>query len=445
MKLLLHTCCAPCSIACVKSLREEKIEPHLFWYNPNIHPYTEYITRRDCLNEFAGNEHLLLTVYNKEYSLLSFLGQVFPKTKKRCYNCLLMRLEKTAFFAASAGFTAFTTTLLISPHQDHDEIKSIGEALAKKYSIDFLYRDFRPLFREGQDSARSKGYYMQKYCGCIFSEEERFFKTSNGKLQITDIDNKQSPTPSALRQASNPALHTIFDRVSLLTGNEGLKKLKKTSVLVFGAGGVGSWAAEALVRSGIGKIGIIDNDSVCETNLNRQLEATTLTLGMSKASALKKRLLEINPACEITIFNELFCLENSSRFCIEKADYVIDAIDTLNHKLDLIETTAKAGVTLYSSMGMALKMDPLKIKTASIWKTDVCPLARHVRNGLKKRGFQGDFTTVYSVEKPAETDPEIPDNEPDSENTRSVNGSIVTVTGSAGLMLASLVINDVIG
>ena len=174
MKLMLHTCCAPCSIACVKALAEEKIQPHLFWYNPNIHPYTEYISRRNCIKGFAQSENLTITVFNKEYGLRSFLRLLFPQTERNCEKCYTMRLEKTAFFAAGAGYEAFSTTLLISPYQDHEKIKSIGELMAKKYSIDFLYRDFRPLFQEGQALAREKGFYMQKYCGCIFSEEERF-------------------------------------------------------------------------------------------------------------------------------------------------------------------------------------------------------------------------------------------------------------------------------
>jgi tRNA A37 threonylcarbamoyladenosine dehydratase len=277
----------------------------------------------------------------------------------------------------------------------------------------------------------------------------------------------------------------IFERLSLLTGKEGLEKLSASKVLVFGAGGVGSWAAEALVRSGIGKIGIIDNDIICASNINRQIEATTNTIGQPKATAIKKRLLEINPECEITAYDELFCLENAEKFDIKSANYVIDAIDTLNHKLDLIEAVNKKGITLFSSMGMALKIDPSRIKTASIWKTDICPLARLVRQGLRKRGFTGDFTVVYSEEPSAKNKEQLTiikeqraessqtyglkqktenrekreDNKEQSnlwfetenrehsinyENFRRINGSMVTVTATAGFLLASLVINDVI-
>ncbi|MCL1958911.1 MAG: tRNA threonylcarbamoyladenosine dehydratase [Spirochaetes bacterium] len=236
-------------------------------------------------------------------------------------------------------------------------------------------------------------------------------------------------------------INPIFHRVALITGEDGLEKLKKKNVLVFGAGGVGSWCAEALVRSGIGKIGIVDFDTVCESNINRQAEATVNTLGRVKVDVLKQRLLEINPECEVTAVNKLFCSEDSASFNIENADYVIDAIDTINHKIDLIEKTCNANVTLYSSMGMALKIDPSQIKTASIWDTQICPLARLVRQGLRKRGFSSNFTVVYSSETPirAKTAPAS------SNGEKLPNGSIVTVTASAGFLLANLVLRDVTG
>jgi len=178
---------------CVKSLRSEdpRMECELFWYNPNIHPYTEYKARRDCLSLFAANENLKLTMpekneYRNEYGLRVFLQAVFPEIEKtqqiqeRCKKCYSMRLEKTAYAVSEKKFDAFTTTLLISPYQNHDEIRRIGEEVAAKYGVDFLYRDFRPLFREGQAEARAGGFYMQKYCGCIFSEEERYAKKGVG-------------------------------------------------------------------------------------------------------------------------------------------------------------------------------------------------------------------------------------------------------------------------
>jgi len=425
MKLLLHACCAPCSIQCIKDLRSEGIDFHLFWYNPNIHPYTEYAERRDSLALFAANERLDITLAD-EYGLRFFLQEI-SQAQERCEKCYRLRLERAASFAAREGFSLFSTTLLISPYQDHDAIKRIGEEAGEKYGVDFFYRDFRIFFREGQSAARAEGLYMQKYCGCIFSEEERYLRKNPARNE-----NKKKEE-SVYEQ--NPA----FDRLSLLISDEGLEKLKKTSVLVFGAGGVGSWAAEALVRSGIVKIGIIDHDTVCPSNINRQIEATTATIGLPKVIALKERLLQINPSCEITSREELFCSENKSSFGIENTCYVIDAIDSINHKLTLIETACGAGVTLFSSMGMALKIDPSQIKTASIWNTKECPLARLVRQGLRKKGFSSDFTVVYSTEHP------VRPGFVSFSGQKQINGSIVTVTASAGLLLASLVINDVIG
>ena len=175
MKLLLHSCCAPCSIKCVDTLRQEKIEPTLFWYNPNIHPFTEYRSRKNALLEWAKDENLEVIVKD-EYGLRSFIDNVYPNYGGRCVYCYKVRLEETAGIAKANGFTHFSTTLLISPYQKHEMIKNIGEEIAQKYGVEFLYRDFRPYFREGQRIAREKGIYMQKYCGCIFSEEERYLK-----------------------------------------------------------------------------------------------------------------------------------------------------------------------------------------------------------------------------------------------------------------------------
>jgi predicted adenine nucleotide alpha hydrolase (AANH) superfamily ATPase len=175
VKLLLHCCCGPCSVACIGFLRAEDIEPQLFWFNPNIHLYTEYAARRDSLALFAQKENLRLETLD-EYGLRLFLDTVSPEKPGRCAKCYRLRLEKTAACAAQKGYKAFTTTLLISPYQDHDEIKKAGEEAAAKNGVDFLYRDFRPRFREGQNAAREMGLYMQKYCGCVFSEEERYVK-----------------------------------------------------------------------------------------------------------------------------------------------------------------------------------------------------------------------------------------------------------------------------
>ena len=175
MKVLLHCCCAPCSLSCIDPLLSEGVELSLFWYNPNIHPFKEYEARRNCLIDYSkeiGLELLLL----ENYGLRKFVKNVVDDIDGRCVYCYEHRLEQTAKYAAEHGFTHFTTTLLCSIYQDHEAIKAAGEKWAKVYGVEFLYRDFRPNFREKNKLAREKGFYMQKYCGCIFSEEDRYKK-----------------------------------------------------------------------------------------------------------------------------------------------------------------------------------------------------------------------------------------------------------------------------
>jgi len=253
--------------------------------------------------------------------------------------------------------------------------------------------------------------------------------------------------------APSPPPPAFFQRLSLLTGTAVLEALAKSRVLVFGLGGVGSWCAEALVRSGVGALGIVDSDRVCVTNVNRQAQATSRTIGRPKAEALSERLLEINPRCRVEVFDTVFSKENAGLFDFSTADYVIDAIDSLSFKLDLIETAAAAGRKIFASMGMAQKLDPLQIKTADIWETRGCPLARLVREGLRRRGFAGHFTAVYSEER-------LPLREGLSvgcgtgrclcpgggtewcASKKVINGSAMPVTAAAGLVLASLVLRD---
>lgn len=176
MKLLMHTCCAPCSVYCIDSLKEEGIEPTLYWFNPNIHPYIEYKTRRDTLIEYSKIVNLQLII-NEDYGLQKFCKEVIDDLDNRCTNyCYRVRLEQTAKYAKENGYDCFTSTLFVSPYQKHEELKRVCEEMAKKYNIEFLYRDFRTGFREGQAKARELELYMQKYCGCIFSEEERYQK-----------------------------------------------------------------------------------------------------------------------------------------------------------------------------------------------------------------------------------------------------------------------------
>ena len=205
MKLLMHTCCAPCSVYCIDSLRNEGIEPTLYWYNPNIHPYIEYKTRRDTLKEYAKMINVN-AIFEENYGLDDFCKNVIGDLKNRCVNyCYRVRIEQTAKYAKDNGYDAITTTLFVSPYQRHEELKKIVEDIAKKYDLQFVYRDFRVGFREGQAKARELGLYMQKYCGCIFSEEDRYNNHSTTKnsipngyvipkeprMQVKKIENKE--------------------------------------------------------------------------------------------------------------------------------------------------------------------------------------------------------------------------------------------------------------
>jgi predicted adenine nucleotide alpha hydrolase (AANH) superfamily ATPase len=173
MKLLLHVCCAPCAIKCVESFQEEGLDITLFWYNPNIHPYTEYTARLESIRELAKMKDVPLVIHDG-YGLREFIKNVASDIDARCKYCYDVRLSATADYAKEMNFDGFSTTLLISPYQKHDLIKSIATDYEKEYEINYVYRDFRPLFRQGQKQARESGFYMQKYCGCIFSEEERY-------------------------------------------------------------------------------------------------------------------------------------------------------------------------------------------------------------------------------------------------------------------------------
>ncbi len=175
MHVLLHACCAPCSIECIDALRKENFTVEGFWFNPNIHPFTEYQARKNAFFDYAKGIDLPVHSID-EYGLRPFLNEVGSAFDERCETCYRMRLYKTAQYAKENGFDAFTTTLFISPYQNHELMQQTGEAAAKKYGVEFIHRDFRAVFREGQRKARGMELYMQKYCGCIFSEEDRYSK-----------------------------------------------------------------------------------------------------------------------------------------------------------------------------------------------------------------------------------------------------------------------------
>ena len=175
MKLLLHICCAPCSAACIKVLREENIDIVGYWYNPNIHPFKEYDNRLKALKEYSKMINLNV-IYDDFYGLDEFVKNTVNIIDNRCGYCYLSRMERVVKYAHDNGYDAFSSTLFISPYQKHDLLKSICEKLSKKYNIQFLYRDFSPYYELGREMFRETGLYMQKYCGCIFSERERYKK-----------------------------------------------------------------------------------------------------------------------------------------------------------------------------------------------------------------------------------------------------------------------------
>lgn len=218
-----------------------------------------------------------------------------------------------------------------------------------------------------------------------------------------------------------------FSRTAQLLGNENVEKLFDKHVIVFGVGGVGGYVVEALARSGIGKISIVDNDVVNESNINRQIIALHSTVGMQKVEVLKNRILDINPECQVFVYNQFFLPENSNDFDFSIYDYVVDAVDTVTAKIEIIKKSKESNVPVISSMGTGNKLNPMGFKVSDISKTKVCPLARVMRNELKKRGIS-KVKCVYSEENPV-----IQTQTP---------ASVAFVPPVAGLLIASEVVKD---
>ena len=177
MRVLLHICCAPCANRPLALLQEQGHEVTGYWYNPNIHPFTEYRSRRNTVREYLQEIGVPLIEQN-DYALRPFVRQVAEDIAHRCVKCYEMRLFETAKTAKAQGFDGFTSSLFISPYQNHSLMMDVAQRAADEYGVQFVYEDFRPLFRDGQDFAREHGFYMQKYCGCVFSEEERSLKAN---------------------------------------------------------------------------------------------------------------------------------------------------------------------------------------------------------------------------------------------------------------------------
>lgn len=224
-----------------------------------------------------------------------------------------------------------------------------------------------------------------------------------------------------------------FNRTEMLLGHEGMDKLKKSRIAVFGIGGVGGYVVEALVRSGVGEIDLIDNDVVCETNLNRQIIALRSTIGRAKVEVMKERIMDINPDCKVRIHQCFFLPENAGEFDFTQYDYVVDAVDTVAAKIELVVKANEAKVPIISSMGAGNKMNPADFEVADITKTSVCPLARVMRHELKKRNIP-HLKVVYSKENPIKPEATC------EENVKA--GSNAFVPSVAGLIIASEVIKD---
>ena len=233
-----------------------------------------------------------------------------------------------------------------------------------------------------------------------------------------------------------------FSRTALLIGEEGLKKLSQKRVIVFGVGGVGGYAVEALARSGVSGIDIVDNDKVSLSNINRQIIATHKTVGRYKVDVARERILDINPDANVNVYKTFYCSENESEFDFTSYDYIIDAIDTVAGKLALIENAKKYDIPIICSMGAGNKLNPAKFEVADISQTSVCPLARVIRTELKKRNIK-DVKVVYSKEKPLTPAKIIPANDC-SESKKVAPGSIAFVPSVAGLIIAGEVIKDLI-
>lgn len=239
-------------------------------------------------------------------------------------------------------------------------------------------------------------------------------------------------------------------RTEILLGTESIKKLEKSTVAVFGIGGVGGFAAEALARSGVGHLELIDHDTVSVSNINRQIVALHSTVGKYKVDVMKDRVLDINPEIDVVVHKCFYLPETAEQFDFSKYDYVVDCIDTVTGKLQLVEAAKAAGVPVICSMGAGNKLNPAAFEVADISKTSVCPLAKVMRRELKKRNIKG-VKVVYSKEEPVESKVKESEGHPGMQNEsdngsrrKSVPGSCAFVPSVAGLILAGEVIKDLV-
>ncbi len=264
--------------------------------------------------------------------------------------------------------------------------------------------------------------------------------------------------------AMNSFYENMTHRTLMVIGEKALDRLSKTSVIIFGVGGVGSWCAESLVRSGLMNLTIVDSDIICPTNINRQIQALARNVGESKAEELKKRLLEINPSASINALHTAYDEASFGTFGLSSYNYVIDAIDSLKNKVLLLEQCISSRILVFSSMGAGAKTDPSKIKMDLLSKTKICPLARAVRRRLRQNNVSTDIMCVYSEELPVDPAAETVCGSGDCPCAKDrakfcadhdeapidwcgmkkqINGALVHITGIFGFMLASLIITDI--
>ena len=226
-----------------------------------------------------------------------------------------------------------------------------------------------------------------------------------------------------------------FVRTGLLLGESGLHKLETSRVILFGVGGVGGYVAEALARSGVGHIALVDKDVVSESNINRQIIATTKTIGRAKTEVMQERIAQINPDAVVEVYNCFYLPDTAEQFDFTKYDYVVDAVDNVTAKIELVLRAKEAGTPIIASMGAGNKLEPARFEVADIYQTSVCPLAKVMRRELKKRGVK-KLKVVYSKEEPIKNDA------PGEDGRRSTPGSVAFVPSVAGLIIAGEVIRD---
>lgn len=235
-----------------------------------------------------------------------------------------------------------------------------------------------------------------------------------------------------------------FSRTGLLFGEAAMEKLQQARVAVFGVGGVGGYTVEALARSGVGTIDIIDNDTICKSNINRQIIATTKTIGRFKVEVAKERILEINPDTKVNCYHTFYMPDTRDLFDFKQYDYVVDAIDTVTGKIELVLQAKEAEVPIISSMGAGNKLDPTMFEVSDIYKTTVCPLAKVMRRELKKRDVK-HLKVVYSKEKPMKPIRDEMSSNTEESVRRAIPGSNAFVPSVVGLIIAGEVIKDITG